>query len=167
MTAYPPDPGDEVDPNITLKAVNGTKLKCYGYKEVKVQINRKQYKIKAIKTDVKNPILGWNFQRKHRLAIDWTPFGDAEIIDRVNGIRSILKYKAVPHAQAQRLCQLSSPQELRKSPDQIVFEVAAMAALAEETEEVISDLKDMPDSEFKDLLTRYPSLLKLSFDSVT
>ena len=72
VTAYPPDPGDTVDPTISLKAVNGSKLRCYGYKEVNVQINRKTYRINAIKTDVPNPILGWNFQRKHRLDVTWT-----------------------------------------------------------------------------------------------
>ena len=40
VTAYPPDPGDVVDQSISLKAVNGTKLKCFGYKDVTVQINR-------------------------------------------------------------------------------------------------------------------------------
>ena len=70
VTAYPPEPGDTVDSSITLKAVNGTKLKCFGYKDVEVQINRKTYNIRAIKTEVKNPILGWNFVRKHRLTMD-------------------------------------------------------------------------------------------------
>ena len=67
VCAWPPDPGDVVDPAMSLKAVNGSKLKCYGYKEVQVRINRKTYDIKAIKTDVANPILGWNFTRKHKL----------------------------------------------------------------------------------------------------
>ena len=82
VTAYPPDPGDQVDPSISLKAVNGSKLRCYGYKEVYVKINRKSYKIQAIKTDVPNPILGWNFQRRHRLDVRWTEYGDAQIVDK-------------------------------------------------------------------------------------
>ena len=82
MTAYPPDPGDKVDPSVSLKAVNGTKLKCFGYKDVEVQINRKSYRIRAIKTEVPNPILGWNFVRKHRLTMDWTEWGDSIIVDK-------------------------------------------------------------------------------------
>ena len=30
VTAYPPDPGDKPDPNMKLRAVNGTRLNCYG-----------------------------------------------------------------------------------------------------------------------------------------
>ena len=30
VTAWPPEPGDRVDPKLTLRAVNGSKLKCYG-----------------------------------------------------------------------------------------------------------------------------------------
>ena len=77
VCAWPPEPGDKVDPAIKLKAVNGSRLKCYGYKEVKVRINRKEYGVTAIKTDVQDPILGWNFTRKHRLwpeaMTGWSP----------------------------------------------------------------------------------------------
>ena len=36
VTAYPPDPGDKVVPEMKLRAVNGSILKCYGYKNVEV-----------------------------------------------------------------------------------------------------------------------------------
>ena len=52
ITALPPEPGDQPAPNMFLKAVNGTKLQCYGFKDVKIQVGRKQYKFKAIKADV-------------------------------------------------------------------------------------------------------------------
>ena len=32
VSAVPPDPGDVPDPSMTLKAVNGSKLNCYGHK---------------------------------------------------------------------------------------------------------------------------------------
>ena len=70
VCAWPPDPGDRVDPKVRLKAVNGTDLKCYGYKDVEVRINRKNYPVRVVKTDVKSPILGWNFTRKHRFFLD-------------------------------------------------------------------------------------------------
>ena len=106
VTACPPDPGDVVDPTTTLKAVNNTRLKCYGYKTLEVQINRKSYPIRAIKTDIDSPILGWDFQRKHRLSTGWTEWGDAQIIDAVNGIKSIMKYKAIPDSLPRRLSKL-------------------------------------------------------------
>ena len=39
ITAYPPEPGDKVVPGQVLKAVNGTKIECFGYKN----IGRKEY----------------------------------------------------------------------------------------------------------------------------
>ena len=39
VSCCPPDPGDAVDPTIALKAVNGTRLKCFGKK--RVEKNRK------------------------------------------------------------------------------------------------------------------------------
>ena len=72
VTAWPPGPGDKVDPKLTLRAVNGSKLKCYGYTDVKIRVNRKTYDIKAIKTDVQSPVLGFNFTKRHRLDTRWT-----------------------------------------------------------------------------------------------
>ena len=50
--AWPPDPGDKPDPSMSLKAVNGTKLQCYGLKDVEIKLGRKAYKMKVIKADV-------------------------------------------------------------------------------------------------------------------
>ena len=45
VTAYPPDPGDKPDPHMKLRAVNGSRLNCYGYKDVEIKIGRKKYDI--------------------------------------------------------------------------------------------------------------------------
>ena len=165
ISACPPDPGDQEDPSIAVKAVNHSRLKCYGYKNLEVRINRKTYPIVAIKTEVDVPILGWDFTRTHKLSTGWTEFGDAEIIDSKNKIKSILKYRAVPDTQPRRLSKIEAvPTGAHKPPDQLIFEVSSMAALTEETEEIISNLEALPESEFKDLLAKYPELLKLSFD---
>ena len=164
VTACPPDPGDQVDPSIALKAVNNARMKCYGYKTLEVQINRKKYPIRAIKTDVDTPILGWDFTRTHKLTTGWTEWGDAEVVDTKNNIKSILKYKAIPSTHPRRICELDAPVANSKSSHQILFEVASMEALADETDAVISKLKDMPESEYKNLLKKYPGLLELSFD---
>ena len=175
VTAYPPDPGDKVDPSMSLKAVNGTRLKCYGYKEVSVRINRKKYDIRAIKTDVENPILGWNFVRKHRLTLDWSPWGDAEIIDKRAKIKQILKYKAIPSSQPRKLSKLETSLDSPDSPEAssssssshaFAFETACMSALEEELDTVINDIETMPESQFKDLIKKYPDILKLNFDTV-
>ena len=162
-SAFPPDPGDKPDPKLALKAVNGSRMKCYGFKEVEVQVNRKTYRIKVIKTDVKTPILGWDFVRRHRVGIGWSEFGDALFIDRRNNIRAVMKYKAVLHSDLVRISEVKV-ESSEKSPQTILFETASMEALAEETKVVIDSLEKMPESEFKELIKRYPEILKLSFD---
>ena len=94
VCAWPPDPGDRVDPAMKLKAVNGSKLHCYGYKEIEVQINRKKYPVRVIKTDVASPILGWNFTRQHRLHTGWTEWGDMVLTDPKANISQILKFRS-------------------------------------------------------------------------
>ena len=51
--------------------------------------------VPLVKTDVVQPVMGWDFQQKHRLSVDWTDWGDVVIIDRKNKIKSIMKYKAM------------------------------------------------------------------------
>ena len=164
VSACPPDPGDVIDPKVALRSVNGSRLNCYGFKEIDIQINRKKYPVKMIKTHVQKPILGWDFTRRHRLSSDWTEFGDAVIIDKKNGIRSVMKYKAIPTSHPRKLATFSTVCAERKSSREIEFEVSAMEALTKETESIIDDLESMPESDFKNLIKKYPELLKLQFD---
>ena len=39
ICTFPPDPGDVPDPHMFLRAVNGTRIQCYGTKEVVIKIN--------------------------------------------------------------------------------------------------------------------------------
>ena len=57
-------------------------MKSYGFKEVDIQVNRKTYHIRAIKTDVKTPILGWDFVDKYKIGIGWSEYGDSLFIDK-------------------------------------------------------------------------------------
>ena len=75
VTAFPPEPGDIEDSNVILKAVNGTKIKTFGFKDITVKINRKPYKFRAIKAEVETPVIGWDFMRTHRLDMRWGEFG--------------------------------------------------------------------------------------------
>ena len=38
VCTFPPEPGDQVDPNMALRAVNGAKINCYGTKMIEVKI---------------------------------------------------------------------------------------------------------------------------------
>merc|ERR1711994_764702 len=91
---------------MALKAVNGAKLKCYGFKDVTVKINRKSYNIRAIKSDVKCPILGWNFIRKYRLNLQWNDWGDICLVDPKAQSKTILHFRSMPHIQAQSMATL-------------------------------------------------------------
>ena len=71
ICAWPADPGDQIDPNIRLKAVNGNQIQCFGYKDIVVKIGRKPYKFKAIKANVPGPIIGWDFLRHFKLDLVW------------------------------------------------------------------------------------------------
>ena len=71
VSAIPPDPGDQPIPNRFLKAANGSRIKCYGTKEITVKLNRKEIKFEIIKADVESPILGWDFFRAKKLELRW------------------------------------------------------------------------------------------------
>ena len=168
ISACPPDPGDKVDPAMTLKAANGSVMHCYGTKKLTVRINRKEYSIQAIKTDVKSPILGWNFVKKHRLNFEWNDWGDICITDRKAKISSILKYKALPHGQS-GLSSINIKGFKSNIPaSELQFELACMESLTPETKttsaNVENDISKMPDSQYKALLTRFPDLLQLHFE---
>ena len=165
VTAWPPEPGDKVDQSMTLKAVNGSRLKCYGFKEVDVRINRKTYPIRAIKTDVTSPVLGFNFTRKHRLDTRWTEWGDVVLYDPKAKIQSVLKYKALDPNQIHKLSVLSLPVKPIQPSHQLAAEIAAVEALAAEEDSyvVVNDLDKLPENDYKELLKKFPDLLKMSF----
>ena len=52
VTAVKPDPGDQVSPGLFLRAVNGSRIQCFGYKDIVVQLGRKAYQMRAIKADI-------------------------------------------------------------------------------------------------------------------
>ena len=49
VSAFPPEPGDQEDNTLSLKAVNGSKIKCYGKKEFVIKIGRKAYPFEFLK----------------------------------------------------------------------------------------------------------------------
>ena len=158
VCAWPPDPGDQIDPTTKLKAVNGSGLKCYGFKEVDIKINRKTYPIRVIKTDVAKPILGWNFTRKFRLSTGWTEWGDVVLSDPKAKVSQILKYKSITN-QTHKVSVVEREDSVHKSAAQLAFEVAAMKSLdkAEHTV-LVNDINKMPESDYKELVKKFPQL---------
>ena len=163
ISAWPPDAGDTVDPSVRLKAVNGSRLKCYGYKEISIKVNRKSYPIRVIKTDVENPIIGWDFVRKYRLETAWTQWGDVVMRDPKAQIEKILKYKALKAGQAHHISVVQEEKSV-KSVEQSLFELAAVEALGDQEDiEIYNDIEKLPEGPYKELLKRFPELLQFTF----
>ena len=84
-----------MDPKIKLRSVNGGIIPTFGTEELVIRLGRKPYKITAIKADVPQRILGWNFFRTHKLGLEWGEFGDLFITDKKAQTRSLVKYETV------------------------------------------------------------------------
>ena len=155
-------------------SLNVSKLNRYGHKEINVQIGRKTYKVMAIKSDVAAPILGWNFIKANRLNFVWNSWGDICIQDPKAKISQILNFKSMPHedsmGQASLRLDIESGSDSFTQHDSLVahdvfslqYSVASMKALTPEAEQV-NDLGKLPDSPYKELLKKYPEVLKVSF----
>ena len=69
-------PGDVVDPNLRLRSVNGGVIPTFGTEEISIRLGRKEYKIDAVKIDIPQQILGWDFFKKYSLGFEWGRYGD-------------------------------------------------------------------------------------------
>ena len=163
VTAVKPDPGDIPIPGKFLKAVNGSKIKCYGQKEIKVKIGRKGYPFLAIKADVDNTVLGWDFVRHHRLDLVWNEWGDQCIVDKKAKISKILQFRSLPYNKSKSHKNLAVLEdcEMEKSLEalSLLHQIAALESLSDDEESIDS----LIDSPYKDLLAKFPDLLKLKF----
>ena len=71
ISVVPPVQGDQVDHSICFEAIDGTKIKTYGSKDVYVRIGRKSYKQRCYIADVKESVLGWDFIAANKLNFIW------------------------------------------------------------------------------------------------
>ena len=86
-----PTSGEQAVPGQFLRAVNGSWIKCYGFKDIIIKIGKKEYNYRAIKADVDSPVLGWDFVRRHKLNLVWNDWGDNCLVDKVANITTVLK----------------------------------------------------------------------------
>ena len=63
-------PGDKEDDSIRLVAVNGSRIKTYGTRDIIVKMGRKAYQIPAVICDISQDILGMDFVNKYKLCPD-------------------------------------------------------------------------------------------------
>ena len=84
----PKGPGDVVDPTLALETVDGSRMPCYGKKDMEFRMGRKTYKMPVYITNTTEPILGMDFIKKYKLDFRWSEFGDYYLYD-TKLIRSI------------------------------------------------------------------------------
>ena len=156
VSAWPPDPGDSQDPNLLLKAANGSKMACYGFKNVNIKIGHKEYQFKIIKAQVETPILGWDFMDKYKLDLRWNENDELTIYDKSDKSATKLHFKPIAAETSVKLKNLSvissdagNQWDELVNPEVIAGEVAAIQALAED--EAIGhdeDINVLPDDEY-------------------
>ena len=146
VSCIPKGPNDKIDPNFQLRAVNGAAIPTFGVEEFCIQIGRKQYSITAVKTDISQTILGWDFFRKYSLGFDWNEYGDLFLTDKKAKIRSLLKHERLPSESAPRIEILESYQEpiiQAPTPESVYFETNCMKNLCASAD--ISSITIHPD----------------------
>ena len=171
VSAFPPEPGDVPDPKLRLKAANGTRIQCYGFKDIEIRIGRKTYPFQIIKADVESPILGWDFVRRHKLDLVWNDNEEITIQDSKAKISSVLKFKPMPIQKSLAMKNLSFIGEHTQAPrgavgadaERLIAEVAAILALDEDEASDSEDINILADSPYKQLLAKFPELLKQNF----
>ena len=165
-SAIPPDPGDKEVVGASLKAVNNTRIKFFRFKDLEIKIGRKTYKFRAVKAQVSSPVLGWDFARQHKLDMVWNEFGDICFFDKGAKITPPLHFKDLAKEVSlahKNLCLVTEYAPV--CPGDVEFQVAAMQELDPEIkiENEVEDIEKVPDSPYKDLLSRFPDLLRHSF----
>ena len=97
------------------------------------------------------------------MGLEWNDWGDVCLTDKRSNITSVLTYKSLPEGHS-GLAAINFKTN-SDSVEQTRYELACMQALAEDKEEKIdNDLSQLPDSEYKSLLSQFPELLKLHFE---
>ena len=71
--------GDKPDNRLRLMAVNGSEIKTYGIRELKIKIGQKEYKMPAVFCDVGQDILVADFINKYKLGMEWDDFDQTEL----------------------------------------------------------------------------------------
>ena len=85
-------------------------------------------------------------------------------MDIVAKVSQVLEFRSVPYQQSMSSKKLAF---MSSSSDDfpVQFQVAAMQALSDGGVDTFEDISLIPDSPFKQLLLKYPDLLKQNFSS--
>ena len=125
----------------------GGVIKTFGSKEISIQIGRKAYSIKAVKTEIPQTILGWDLFRKFSLGLEWNDYRDLFITEKKAGIKSLLKHLAIPSEEVPRIEEVVNS-TYAMSPytitlEAIYFQTECMKQLAEEASLEVSAISEL------------------------
>ena len=183
ITATMKGPGDVIDDNVRLIAVNGSRIPTYGTKTISFKIGRKTYSMEAIICDIGQDILGMDFLKKYRLSLDWDDLDQSELflVDKKANISKRLEMVTVP-TDLQRVHYLedesgpsgcapsSSLTPSVPSPESVAFQVACVQELSvksdkkkEEKKKTLEESLRLHDPKYVELLRKYPQLLNPNF----
>ena len=122
-----------------------------------VRINRKQYHIDAVKAKVKEPILGWDFIKKHRLDFIWSEFGDVFLQDRRNKISAPLVYTSIPQDLLTRFKKPRNRSSSSSASETTLFEVNSAKLFP------VPEMEVSHPQCYLDLVNKFPEILKPKF----
>ena len=150
VSCIPKAPNDKIDPNLRLRAVNGSSIATFGTETISIRLGRKEYDIEAVKVDIPQRILGWDFFKKHSLGFEWSEFGDLYITDKKADTKSILKCFKMPadSVQSVEMDYYEEPHFQIPSNEQIQFEVNCMKSICQSSiAGEVSAMSIQPDQE--------------------
>ena len=130
VSCVPRGPDDKIDTSLNLKAVNGQSIPTFGTKLLKIRIGRKEYEIEAVKTDIPQTILGWNFFKKYRLGFEWKD-EDLYLTDKKAQTKSLLKFIKIDSSikRVESMDLYEEPLIQNDSPETIFFQTQCMQHL--------------------------------------
>ena len=129
VSIIPRKPEDKIDSNFRLRSVNGSSIPTFGSQMVEIRIGRKTYEIEAVKVDIQQKILGWDFFKKYSLGFEWGDFGDLFLTDKKSKIKSLLKCFKLPSRDVESVQfeeTYEEPSFQKPSNAQILYETECM-----------------------------------------
>ena len=170
ISATPKRPGDVEDLSINLVAVNGSRIKTFGVRDIVFNINRKQYKQQAVVCEVSQDILGMDFVKKYKLGFEWDDYDQSELflVDKRAQIKKRLQIVTVPKS-LQRAHHFEAVEEAcvdwSKRNTTTAFEISCVKSLAEPEKKKVSQEEALKKHapEYVEFIKAHPELLEPSF----
>ena len=155
-------PNAKPDKKPLLQAVNGTVIDTFGRQMVSIQIGRKFYSHNAVVANISEPIVGWDLMRAHKLSLIWDDDGELRLHDRKAAIRTETKLSHFNPDMAQISLITDTVQDHGKDGSKFFRNFQEYS----QKQSVLANKqarKTPIPPRYRELLDKYPSLLKTDF----